>query len=201
MGSEQAEVSDQLTKTATGLTEALGPFSLRLQECSSSDNSRVSSLNRWRSRRGRGRLPPRCCRISRRWFEDIPSCSIRRATLIMPVRDGRNIAEQNASYRRGVVLGLTMAEVGILVIFVLLLLIGFNEWTRVIEQEKAKDNRSVSIERLAGLETAERQLADVVEAMQLPASTTMNPVIGAVSARTDGYSSGSISPSRDLAGS
>ena len=37
----------------------------------------------------------------------------------------RHIAEQNAAYRRGVVLGLTMAQVGILIIFVLLLLVEF----------------------------------------------------------------------------
>src|SRR5262245_46941526 len=37
------------------------------------------------------------------------------------------VAEQNASYRKGLVLGLTMAEVGILIIFVLLLLIAFEE--------------------------------------------------------------------------
>jgi hypothetical protein len=40
--------------------------------------------------------------------------------------DGR-VGEQHAAYRKGLVLGLTMAEVGILIIFVLLLLIGYQQ--------------------------------------------------------------------------
>lgn len=44
------------------------------------------------------------------------------------------IGDQNTAYRRGMVLGLTMAEVGILIIFVLLLLIGFFDWLRRKDQ-------------------------------------------------------------------
>jgi len=71
----------------------------------------------------------------------------------------RRIAEQNAAYRRGVVLGLTMAEVGILIIFVLLLLVGFKEWTEVVEREAAKDSSWVSNARRESLEKSEHQLA------------------------------------------
>jgi hypothetical protein len=86
--------------------------------------------------------------------------------------DARYIAEQNAAYRRGVVLGLTMAEVGILIIFVLLLLIGFNEWTKIVEREAAKDSVSVAKGRMAALEDSERQFAAVAAAVELPPTAT-----------------------------
>lgn len=86
--------------------------------------------------------------------------------------DGTRIAEENAAYRRGVVLGLTMAEVGILIIFVLLLLIGFNEWTKIKEREAAKDNVSVAKDRMVALEDAERQFSAVAAALHLPPTAT-----------------------------
>lgn len=82
----------------------------------------------------------------------------------MPVHDNKRIAEQHDAYRRGVVLGLTMAEAGILIIFVLLLLIGFNEWTRAIERQ---DQVLIGTARLAMLEDAQRQLVIVRQSLNL----------------------------------
>jgi hypothetical protein len=79
----------------------------------------------------------------------------------------RLVAEQNASYRRGVVLGLTMAEAGILIIFVLLLLIGFNEWIKAMDQEAARDKVLIEKSRVAQLEEKESQLAAVTNALQM----------------------------------
>ena len=79
----------------------------------------------------------------------------------------RLVAEQNASYRRGVVLGLTMAEAGILIIFVLLLLIGFNEWVKAMDQEAARDKVLIEKSRVAQLEERESQLAAVTNALQM----------------------------------
>jgi hypothetical protein len=76
----------------------------------------------------------------------------------------KQIAEQNASYRRGVVLGLTMAEVGILIIFVLLLLIGFNEWAAAVTREA---NVSVPRDRMNALESVQGQFALVIGALGL----------------------------------
>ncbi len=99
--------------------------------------------------------------------------------------DGRRIAEQNAAYRRGVVLGLTMAEVGILIIFVLLLLIGFNEWTKIKEREAAKDNVSVAKDRMAALVDAERHFSAVAAALQLPPTATEEEIRAMVRAVAD----------------
>ena len=55
------------------------------------------------------------------------------------------VAEQNASYRKGLVLGLTMAEVGILIIFVRLLLIAFEELRR--DEVFRKFENKVAIEQ------------------------------------------------------
>jgi hypothetical protein len=82
--------------------------------------------------------------------------------------DPRHIAEQNAAYRRGVVLGLTMAEVGILIIFVLLLLVGFKEWTEVKAREAAKESSWLPNARKESLEASERQLATVASVVGLP---------------------------------
>ncbi len=54
--------------------------------------------------------------------------------------DSHYIPEQNKPYQRGIVLGLTMAEVGILIIFILLLLIGYNikamQGSKIVKVEK-----------------------------------------------------------------
>ena len=84
----------------------------------------------------------------------------------------RQIAEQNAAYRRGIVMGLTMAEAGILIIFVLLLLIGFNEWTRAVAVDAMTGKVAVEKIRLANLETAERRLAETLRAMDFREAAT-----------------------------
>lgn len=84
------------------------------------------------------------------------------------LEDPRRIAEQNAAYRRGVVLGLTMAEVGILIIFVLLLLVGFKEWSEGVARNAAKGGSWVSDERKASLEESERQLSAITSVVGLP---------------------------------
>src|SRR5687767_12348888 len=91
----------------------------------------------------------------------------------MRIEDSRQIAEQNASYRRGVVLGLTMAEVGILIIFVLLLLIGFNEWAKAVERETSVQVPKPRYQELSAKET---QLAEVVAAVGLPAVATTEEI-------------------------
>jgi hypothetical protein len=86
----------------------------------------------------------------------------------MPWHENRRlVAEQNASYRRGVVLGLTMAEAGILIIFVLLLLIGFNEWVEARDRELASGKSLVERSRLDQLQQKEQQLNAVTNALQV----------------------------------
>jgi hypothetical protein len=77
--------------------------------------------------------------------------------------DGR-IGEQNAAYRKGLVLGLTMAEVGILIIFVLLLLIAFDYLRRDELVEKYASKAAVEPARLRELEEAETSLQEIQEA-------------------------------------
>jgi hypothetical protein len=93
--------------------------------------------------------------------------------------DGRQVAEQNAAYRRGVVLGLTMAEAGILIIFVLLLLIGFDEWNQALARDHMRGMAAVPQETLVSLESAQSQLREIVEAvdMTLPADSEQIAVL------------------------
>lgn len=89
-----------------------------------------------------------------------------------PAEHDRLVAQERAAYRRGVVLGLTMAEVGILIIFVLLLLVGFKEWSTVVAKQAAKDQVSMPRDRATELSQAESQLTAVKTALNLsPAST------------------------------
>jgi hypothetical protein len=82
-------------------------------------------------------------------------------------RDGR-IGEQHTAYRRGLVLGLTMAEVGILVIFVLLLLLALAAFDR----QRYAAAVAVSPERLVQLEAAEEALRAINDAVgAMPADT------------------------------
>jgi hypothetical protein len=104
---------------------------------------------------------------------------------VIPPLDGRRIAEQNAAYRRGVVLGLTMAEAGILIIFVLLLLIGFDEWNRSVEKEQMKGKATLAQERLATLETAEKQLREVAQALDVPSPVESQQIALLVRAVTE----------------
>lgn len=75
-------------------------------------------------------------------------------------RDGR-IGEQHTAYRRGLVLGLTMAEVGILVIFVLLLLLAL----AAFERQRYAETAAVPPERLEQLEAAEAGLEAIEQAV------------------------------------
>jgi hypothetical protein len=81
--------------------------------------------------------------------------------------DGR-IGEQHAAYRKGLVLGLTMAEVGILIIFVLLLLIAFDHLRRdeVLAQFANKD--AIERARLEQLLAAESSLTEIAETLGVP---------------------------------
>jgi hypothetical protein len=67
------------------------------------------------------------------------------------------IGEQHDSYRRGLVLGLTMAEVGILIIFVLLLLLAFQELRRDEITRAFRGKTPVDATRLAELTSLEQQ--------------------------------------------
>lgn len=74
------------------------------------------------------------------------------------------IGEQNTAYRRGLVLGLTMAEVGILIIFVLLLLLAFAEWQREMALAAQRDQATIPKMRLQSLESSDRALKELVKA-------------------------------------
>jgi hypothetical protein len=83
--------------------------------------------------------------------------------------DSHHIGEQHGAYRRGLVVGLTMAEVGILIIFILLLLIGFERWLR-------RDQESIPRERLKALNAAESTLNELHETLQTPSGSTVNEI-------------------------
>ena len=81
------------------------------------------------------------------------------------------INEQHGAYRRGLVLGLTMAEVGILIIFVLLLLIALGV---LREQELRKEQGTKTLidkGRLTELEKAQSSLAAVTRALGVSSKT------------------------------
>ena len=80
---------------------------------------------------------------------------------VTPTRPDGRIGEQHSAYRRGLVLGLTMAEVGILVIFVLLLLLALAAFDRQRYAEMA----AVPPERLEQLEAAEAGLESIKKAV------------------------------------
>ena len=80
---------------------------------------------------------------------------------ILPVRPDSRIGEQHTAYRRGLVLGLTMAEVGILVIFVLLLLLALAAFDR----QQFAGAVPVPTERLVQLTTAEQALHAITDAV------------------------------------
>lgn len=75
--------------------------------------------------------------------------------------ESHSFSEQNSSYRRGLVLGLTMAEVGILIIFILLLLIGIDEWEQEVQKKAMEGHESIKIERLQSLEETEQILKEL----------------------------------------
>lgn len=79
--------------------------------------------------------------------------------------DSHGIPEQQASYRRGLVMGLTMAEVGILIIFVLLLLLAFNEWIRERDQIARQAFANVPKEKLESLERSDAIVKNFAQAV------------------------------------
>jgi len=87
----------------------------------------------------------------------------------MGVEDNKQhfIPESNNAYRRGVVLGLTMAEVGILIIFILLLLIGLFDWDRILQKEKEAGTTRIDSDSLKILVKAESTLTTIVNALAL----------------------------------
>jgi hypothetical protein len=80
---------------------------------------------------------------------------------MFPTRPDGRIGEQHTAYRRGLVLGLTMAEVGILVIFVLLLLLALAAFDR----QKFVDAVPVPQQRLEKLAAAEKALQSITDAV------------------------------------
>lgn len=101
----------------------------------------------------------------------------------MVIRDTHHIPEQSAAYRRGVVLGMTMAEVGILIIFVLLLLIGFRLW----DEARAMDGRqTVTIERMQALEEAADALTELKSSLQLSGGETVDEIRSLILAIQEG---------------
>jgi hypothetical protein len=105
--------------------------------------------------------------------------------------DGR-IGEQHAAYRKGLVLGLTMAEVGILIIFVLLLLIGLEQIRRERLASSFHDKIAIDTSRLATLESAEQTLQEIAAALKVDPTRPsedfkrLTRIVQAVAATPDG---------------
>jgi len=70
-------------------------------------------------------------------------------------------------------MGLTMAEVGILIIFVLLMLIGFTQWQ---SYEQARSYRTINNERFQVLEKAELSLTQLKEALHMPPNSSVDEI-------------------------
>jgi hypothetical protein len=82
------------------------------------------------------------------------------------------IGEQHDAYRRGLVLGLTMAEVGILIIFVLLLLIAFEELARERLVRGFQGMLAVTPQRLRELQSEEHTMKGMVEELGVGPEST-----------------------------
>jgi hypothetical protein len=80
------------------------------------------------------------------------------------------IGEQHAAYRKGLVLGLTMAEVGILIIFVLLLLIAIEQIRRDRLLHSLQGKTAIATARLQELESAERTLKEIASTLNVEAT-------------------------------
>ena len=74
-----------------------------------------------------------------------------------------DIQESDAGYRKGLVLGLTLAEVGILIIFVLLLLIGFDQ----IQLSQFSDKVPIPTAEWKAIQSERDQLRQILEASGL----------------------------------
>jgi hypothetical protein len=75
------------------------------------------------------------------------------------------VGEQNEAYRKGLVLGLTMAEVAILIIFVLLLLLVFGELQRVEVLAKFEGKEPITPTELAQLRAGGATLQRIAHEM------------------------------------
>src|SRR5438105_15304296 len=94
----------------------------------------------------------------------------------METPSSHHIPEQDTAYRRGMVLGLTMAAVGILIIFVLLLLIGVDESLRE-KQARAMEGRvAVKVERLRALEEGDSLLTQLRDSLQVPRNASEDEI-------------------------
>ena len=96
------------------------------------------------------------------------------------------IGDQNTAYRRGVVLGLTMAEAGILIIFVLLLLIGLETFRRENQAKAMEGLEAVDVERLRTLEESELAVTDIRHQLNMPDNTTPDEISRLVRALQEG---------------
>jgi hypothetical protein len=75
--------------------------------------------------------------------------------------DSGRIGEQHDAYRRGLVLGLTMAEVAILIIFVLMLLIAFDEYRQRASKKAREGTTPVREAELVELRRADMQIQQI----------------------------------------
>jgi hypothetical protein len=99
----------------------------------------------------------------------------------MAIDDQHQIGEQKAAHRRGLVLGLTMAEVAILIIFVLMLLIGLESKTSA----KFRGKEPVATETLQRLVRADSERAEVLQALWLPEDASPEEIRKVVRALQD----------------
>jgi hypothetical protein len=83
----------------------------------------------------------------------------------MADRGAGRIGEQHDAYRRGLVLGLTMAEVGILIIFVLMLLIAFEEYRQTASKRALQGTTAVADSELAELRLSKELLQRLTKAL------------------------------------
>lgn len=81
----------------------------------------------------------------------------------MAIPEAGRIGEQHSAYRKGLVLGLTMAEAAILIIFVLLLLIAFEGMQREETLQEFRGKSAITPQRLRQLEDAEHTLQVTAE--------------------------------------
>src|SRR5437879_6108553 len=86
----------------------------------------------------------------------------------MGMPNSHHIPEQDTAYRRGMVLGLTIAEVGILIIFVLLLLIGVDESVRERQARAMEGRVAVEVKHLRALEEGDSLLTRLRDSLQVP---------------------------------
>ena len=81
------------------------------------------------------------------------------------------IGEQHDAYRRGLVLGLTLAEVGLLIIFVLLLLIAFEAMRHIKDRKLFEGKEPVEISELVELRHSHDVLTQSAQELGLDATT------------------------------